>query len=143
ISPLTNDSASADDYVVVGAVRTVGRLQGKVVQAQPATNVPESEPLRTFFHSVVAPFLRVADPKSPLHHPTRRKETFEIMRARLPAAAHASLNVLEESCGQRWQWAQQARWHFWLHNWLCVHFPLSLALVVLMAAHIWVALKYW
>ncbi len=135
---------SAEDHIVVGAVRTVGRLQGKVVQAQSASNnVADAEPLRTFFCATVAPFLRSADPGSPLHHPTKRKAAFESMRTKLPSAAHPSLNILEESCSQRWQWAQQARLHFWLHNWLWIHFPLSVALLVLMVAHVWVALKYW
>ena len=143
INPILEGGGSADDYVVVGAVRTVGRLQGKVVHAEPATNVPESEPLRVFFHSTVAPFLRAPDPSSPLHHPTRRQAAFDNMRTRLPPAAHASLKILEESCDQRWQWARQARLHFWLHNWLWIHFPLSVALIVLMFAHIWGALKHW
>ena len=144
LSPAAVGAPSAEDYIVVGAVRAVGRLQGKVVHAQSATGaVPESEPLRTFFQATVAPFLRVADPGSPLAHPAQRKAMFESLRTKLPAAAHASLNVLEESCNQRWQWAQQERLHFWLHNWLWIHFPLSVALVVLMIAHAWVALKYW
>ena len=46
-------------------------------------------------------------------------------------------------CEERRQWDRQARLHFWLHNWLWVHFPLSVALVVLMFVHIWAALKYW
>jgi hypothetical protein len=33
--------------------------------------------------------------------------------------------------------------HGWLHSWLCIHVPLSVALVGLMFVHIFVALKYW
>ena len=33
--------------------------------------------------------------------------------------------------------------HRWLHNWLIIHLPLSVALVILMFVHVWVALKYW
>lgn len=144
LSPAGASGPSAEDHIVVGAVRSVGRVQGKVVQAQSATKaVPDSEPLRVFFHQAVAPFLRGADPRSPLHNPTKLKVVFESMRTRLPGGAHSSLSVLEESCNQRRQWAQQARLHFWLHNWLWIHFPLSVALVVLMIAHVWVALKYW
>ena len=33
--------------------------------------------------------------------------------------------------------------HRWLHGWLLVHLPLSMALVVLMFIHIYVAIKYW
>jgi hypothetical protein len=132
------------DHVVVGAVRSVGRVQGKVVQAQPATNpVADAEALRVFFYGTVAPFLRGTDASSPLGSPMKLKAAFESMRTKLPGGAHASLNVLEEACNQRRQWVQQARLHFWLHNWLWIHFPLSVALLVLMAVHIWVALKYW
>ena len=144
VGPAGANGRGADDHIVVGAVRSVGRMQGKVLHAQSATNaVADSEPLRTFFHATVAPFLRSADPRSPLHSPTKLKAVFESVRTRLPSAAHPNLNVLEESCNQRRQWAQQARLHFWLHNWLWLHFPLSVALLVLMVAHVWVALKYW
>lgn len=137
-------SHGADDHIVVGAVRSVGRMQGKVVHAQSATSaVPDAEALRAFFHTTVAPFLQTADPHSPLHSPTKLKAVFESVRTKLPTAAHASLNVLEESCNQRRQWAQQARLHFWLHSWLWLHFPLSVALLVLMVAHVWVAIKFW
>jgi hypothetical protein len=36
----------------------------------------------------------------------------------------------------------QARIHFWLHNWLWIHLPLSIALIVLMFVHVFFALKY-
>jgi hypothetical protein len=114
------------------------------VQPQPpADPVPESEPLRAFFYGTVAPFLRGDDRDGALHSPPKARAAFDGLRTRLPAAAHGCLEVLEQSCGQRRQWLQQARLHFWLHNWLWVHFPLSMALLVLMVVHVWVALKYW
>ena len=33
--------------------------------------------------------------------------------------------------------------HFWLHSWLWVHFPLSIALVILMGVHVFAAFKFW
>jgi hypothetical protein len=51
--------------------------------------------------------------------------------------------VLEDLCNQRRQLILQSKIHFWLHNWLWVHLPLSVALIVLMFVHIFVALKYW
>jgi hypothetical protein len=144
LAPDETGSLAPADHVVVGAVRSVGRVQGKVLEARTSVNpVADAESLRVFFHGRVVPFLRGADPKSPLHSPARLKDAFQDLRTKLPAAAHASADALEEFCNQRRQWAQQARLHFWLHNWLWVHFPLSVALVVLMIVHIWVALKYW
>ena len=45
-------------------------------------------------------------------------------------------------CESRRQLGEQERIHRWLHNWLYVHLPLSLALVILMFVHVWVALKF-
>jgi hypothetical protein len=36
----------------------------------------------------------------------------------------------------------QRHLHAWLHNWLFVHAPLSFALFVLVAVHIYFALRY-
>jgi hypothetical protein len=132
-------------YLVVGAVRSVGQVQGKVLQTRvPATPVPGAEPLRTFFHSTVEPFLRgSAGADSPLRLRDRAARVFGELKLRLPPAAHPAADTLASLCEQRRQWAEQARLHFWLYNWLWVHFPLSVALVVLMFVHIWVALKYW
>ena len=49
---------------------------------------------------------------------------------------------LEELCERRRQLALQQRLHFWLHNWLWLHLPLSVALLVLLAAHVLFALRY-
>lgn len=43
----------------------------------------------------------------------------------------------------RRRYDKQARIHGWLHNWFCVHVPLSVALCVVLVFHIVTALKYW
>jgi hypothetical protein len=68
---------------------------------------------------------------------------FQDRRTKLDPAAHVTIDALENLCDQRRQLEEQARMHFWLHGWLCVHLPLSVALFVLMVLHIWYALKYW
>ncbi len=52
----------------------------------------------------------------------------------------ARLKVL---CDDRRRYDRQARLHRWLHNWLCVHAPLSVALCVILVFHVVTALKYW
>ncbi|GIW80889.1 MAG: hypothetical protein KatS3mg105_2696 [Gemmatales bacterium] len=132
------------DHITVGAVRTVGSVQGKVLQAvAPSKPVPNTEPLRAFFEKTVRPFLERGDPESPLWAPNRAATMFESLRTRLPTEAHATVEALESFCDQRRQFEQQARWHFWLHSWLCIHLPLSAALIVFMFLHIFVAVKYW
>src|SRR5262249_10281201 len=53
------DRVTGAGHLVVGAVRTAGRVQGKVLETvTPSVPVPGSEPLRLFFHDSLAPYLR-------------------------------------------------------------------------------------
>jgi hypothetical protein len=49
---------------------------------------------------------------------------------------------MEELCERRRQLNVQRRLHFWLHNWLWLHLPLSLALLALLVGHVFWALRY-
>ncbi len=131
-------------HLVVGAVRTAGRVQGKVIETRSATVfVPESGYLRTFYRETVRPYLEGKAPAgAALRVAARAANVFHDARTRLPAAAHPAVNALEGMCDQRRQLDEQARLHFWLHNWLWVHLPLSVALIVLMFVHVVFALKY-
>ena len=51
----------------------------------------------------------------------------------------------DEECdvaAERRDLAVQRRLHHWLHGWLFVHVPLTAALLVLLAAHAVLALRY-
>jgi len=60
----------------------------------------------------------------------------------MPAAARGALDDLEEICEEARQLVRQERLHRWMHGWLLVHIPLSLALMVLGVVHAVVALRY-
>jgi hypothetical protein len=106
--------------------------------------MPEEEPLLAFYREQVIPYLRDGNAHgSPLAHSGKSLVLFQNVKVQVPSASHAIVDALESHCQRRRQWDRQARMHFWLHNWLWVHFPLSVALLVLMAAHIVVALKFW
>jgi len=137
--------AAGVGYLTVGAVRSAGRVQGKVLQTRvPSQPVPEAEPLRQFFRGVVEPYLtNGAKSSSMLRSSKRASVLFQDVCGRLPAAAHEAAHTLESLCEQRRQLDVQRRLHFWLHSWLSIHLPLSVALVVLMFVHVFVALKYW
>jgi hypothetical protein len=132
-------------YVTVEAIRTVGDVRGKVLQTRvTASPLAEREVLQEFFYTTAAPYLlqgRQSD--SPLREAGRAARLFEDLRIRLGPAAAAPLAALENLCEQRRQLDLQSRLHGWLHGWLCVHVPLSVALVGLMFLHVYVALKYW
>jgi hypothetical protein len=149
VSPAT--AAEREDYakagtshLVVGAVRTAGPVQGKVLETRSAgAFVPGSDYLRVFYRNTVKPYLEGGDATdSPLRVSSRAAVLFQEARTRLPREAHSAVNDLEGMAEQRRQMDAQARLHFWLHNWLWVHLPLSIALIVLMFVHVFYALKY-
>ncbi len=131
-------------FLVIGAVRSAGRVQGKVLQTRTqAMMVMNSEPLLLFFEQQVEPFFEAKNVRRmPLGSPKRAAAMFRELKSFLDPAAHGVADVLESLCDQRRQLAYQARLHTWLHVWLCVHLPLSVALLVLMIAHVFYALKY-
>ena len=65
------------------------------------------------------------------------------LRAGCPAQAAIVIDHLESVCALRRQFDLQIRLHHWLHGWLLIHVPLSVALGVLLAIHVPVALMYW
>lgn len=138
-----NDESPAQ-FLVVGAVRSAGGVQGKVLSTRaPKAPVPNSESLRSVFRRTVEPYLLGGKASgSPLSNPTRAASVFQEVRTSVPPAAHETVNALEEMCEQRRQLDLQARLHCWLHSWLSVHLPLSAALIILMFVHVYVALKY-
>jgi hypothetical protein len=137
--------AASGTHLVVGAVRTAGSVQGKVLETlAPSDPIPGSEPLRKFFQSSISPYLLEGTASGrPLRDPTRAAGLFQDLRTQLHPEAHAVVDALERLCDQRRQFDTQARIQFWLQNWLWVHTPLSAALIVLMFIHVWVALMYW
>jgi hypothetical protein len=147
--PASKEPKSASDaaasHITIGAVRSAGLVQGKVVQTRALTSpVPGSEPLRVYFRNNILDFLKHGSAStSPLRSPERSAVMFRDLRTRLDPAAHDTIAALENMCDQRRQLDTQARLQFWLQNWLWVHLPLSVALFILMWLHVWVAIKYW
>ncbi len=135
----------AEPFVTVGALRTVGSVQGKVLQTQvPTAPLAEPEPLRAAFFEQIDPFLREgARSGSVLANSAAAGDYFRKLRTRLEPAAEGVVETLENLCAQRRQFILQARLHAWLHGWLWVHLPLSVVLVLVLGLHIFAALKFW
>src|SRR5215471_385881 len=103
----------------------------------------QSEPLRSFYVLEVRPFLeRPKERGLRLSDDARAAGAFTALRTLLPAAAHGALDDLADICSEARQRRRQERLHRWLHGWLLVHIPLSLALIVLGAAHAVMALRW-
>jgi hypothetical protein len=98
---------------------------------------------REVYLGKVRPFL--ADPEAKqmeLSDPRRSAEVFESLRRLMVAPVHPLLNDLENICEEEHQLSRQIRIYRWLHAWLLVHVPLSIALLVLGAVHAVMALRY-
>jgi len=139
------EEAIAGQHFTVGAVRTIGGVQGKVLSSRPVYEyVPNSEALRDFFNNSLADYLKHGKKSgSRLAIRDRARAQFDEVRVALPREAHPAVDAMENLAEQRRQLDHQARLQFWLHNWLWVHLPLSVALIVLMFVHIVVTLRYW
>jgi len=133
------------------AAAICGPLDGKVAEeteAQAETVLVEiehedRERFREVYLHKVRPYL--ADPEtsgSEIADPLRSGETFEALRRLLAPPVHGVLDDLENICEEEQQLSRQIRIYRWLHAWLLVHVPLSIALLVLGAIHAVVALRY-
>lgn len=103
----------------------------------------DRERFREVYLNKVRPYL--ADPetsRAELADPLRSGETFEALRRLLAPPVHSVLDDLENICEEEQQLSRQIRIYRWLHAWLLVHVPLSIALLVLGAVHAVMALRY-
>jgi hypothetical protein len=103
----------------------------------------QAAPLRRFYLGEMRPFLE--RPKrlgSRLASSERAQNAFSSLKTLIPAGAHAALDDLEDVCDEARQLSRQERLHRWLHAWLLVHIPLSMALILLGAIHAVMALRY-
>jgi hypothetical protein len=103
----------------------------------------ESAPLRRFYFNEMRPFLeRPSERRLFLSDAAKAQLGFSALRTLLPVRAHTTLDDLQDICEEARQLQKQQRLHRWLHLWLLVHIPISLALIMLGAVHAVVALKY-
>jgi hypothetical protein len=112
--------------------------------ATPLISGPLAVELETFRDQVLIPYLEDGDrSRSPLSTPTDAEQRFGRLREAVPEEARRTLDRLQELADLRRRWDTQYRINFWLHNWLLVHLPLSVAMTSLMILHAIRALKFW
>ena len=143
-------SHEADDdgaeHAVVTGFRSLTGIQGKVLETIPVYSpIPGTLSIRRCFFTEIRPYL-LAEPgpgRQGLASANAAAKRFAALGAESPPEAAPLLEHLAQACDQRRQGDLQVRIHRWLHGWLLVHVPLSVALGVLLAVHIPVALWYW
>lgn len=103
----------------------------------------QSAPLRSFYLDEMRPFLeRSKKIGRHIGDLAGARSVFAGLRTFLPASVHPTLSDLEDICDEARQLARQEQLHRWLHGWLLMHIPLSLALILLGAVHAVMALRY-
>lgn len=102
-------------------------------------------PLRAHYLKEIRPFL-VPKPEREgrqlFQTPQAVAAYFERLRTIFPPGSHEVLLDLEAIVEERRQLAIQVRLHHWLHGWLLLHLPLSMAFLVLTIVHAVVSLIY-
>ena len=100
-------------------------------------------PLYHFYSRDMRPFLQQERAQNVvLSNQAHAAEIFQGLKALLPVELHGTVKNLEDICEEERQLRRQIRYHHWLHGWLMLHVPLSLALLLLGCAHAIMALRY-
>jgi hypothetical protein len=135
---------SADERIVAQCTPAVVQTaMGSSQQSAASASSTPLEGLASFYFRSVRPFLG----KEPLHDrvlATREqaRQVFERVRATLPESCSATVDWLEQTCDERRQLALQERLFRWLHGWLKIHIPCSVALLVFTVVHVVTALYF-
>ncbi|MCS6806697.1 MAG: hypothetical protein RMM98_08695 [Acidobacteriota bacterium] len=138
---------AATTTVAAAVVKSEGVVKGRVVKSKTkrasGEPVAGSEPLKEFYLTEARPFLQHGSARlSRLGQAKPAATLFDHLRTLLPTSLHQTVDELAAACDERRQLSLQVRLHHWLHGWLFVHVPLSMAVLVLTIWHIVMALRY-
>jgi hypothetical protein len=98
---------------------------------------------REAYNSSIRPFLEAPQKQgSVLAKDYESTIVFDTIRRSMPVALHPILGDLQGICEEERQLIRQRKMYHWLHVWLLVHVPLSIALLVLGGIHAILALRY-
>jgi hypothetical protein len=140
--------AEADEMVETACgplnFRDATRAAGaRSVVATATIATTDTLPLCNFYTRDLRPFLQHARVQNPaLSNRLKAAGIFEGLRTLLPVTLHDIVKNLEDICEEERQLRRQITYHHWLHGWLMLHVPLSLALLLLGCAHAIMALRY-
>ena len=117
-----------------------GQLLAEADERVAAAN---SDSVAEFYSKRMRPFLEnPASKREPLADRDQARAAFAQLRTLVPSEIHDAVADLENICEEERQLTRQVRLHHWLHGWLLLHVPLSLALLLLGAVHAVIALRY-
>jgi hypothetical protein len=130
--------------IVIGAVRQAGRTRGRTLETQRVAPAQQDRETLWTALSELEPFLLHGEAtQTPVNDRQQAAQWFSRLRSACSEDGQSVIDILESMCDQRRQFDVQVTLHRWLHTWLAIHVGLSVAVTVLLAAHVWTALKYW
>jgi hypothetical protein len=136
--------AAKSTTVVVGAVRQAGKTRGRTLETRRVSQAEEdSDALWTAFDEITPFLLNGRQSETPVTNQQQASQWFGSLRSVCGEESESIIDILQGMCDQRRQFDIQQTVHRWLHTWLPIHIGLSVAVTVLLAAHVWTALKYW
>ena len=119
------------------AEQLVGAIAGNEIEQEDKVRFREA------YRATIRPFIEAPEtPGAPLADHEKSQIVFDSLRRGLPTDLHASVDDLESICEEERQFNRQKQIYQWLHAWLLVHVPLSVALLVMGGIHAVVALRY-
>ena len=99
--------------------------------------------LDEFFASRYDPYLALGRKSgSPLTSIAEAERLFTRIKATLPADSEYAVDQLAKWAAVRRQWDRQVRINWWLHSWLVVHLPFSVAMTGFMIGHAIFAMRW-
>jgi hypothetical protein len=134
---------AADEKVV--AQCTPPRMEAIMTGATAGGIAAQPDPLdvlANFYLRSVRPFLGPSPGGKMLATQEQGQQVFAQVRASLPDTCHATVTELERLCHDRRELGQQQQLYRWLHAWLRIHVPFSVALFVFAVIHIISALYF-
>lgn len=132
------------DTIVVGAVRQAGRTRGRTLQTRRVADASADRDALWTALSEIQPFLlHGKTAETPVTERPQATGWFRRLRTVCGPESQDIVHDMESMCDQRRQFDTQQIVHRWLHTWIPIHIGLSVAVTILLAAHVWTALKYW
>jgi hypothetical protein len=116
-----------------------------VAEAIPSAHLPPVFPAESIeqVNNIVIPYLRATGGKRlALSNGQISDVFFRHMRIKVPPELEPTIAELQDLCDERRRLDRQTTYQHWLHGWLIVHIPFSLALLILTMWHAAVALFF-
>ena len=132
-------------YLRAALLEAATHMRAEVAEAEKLGVDGDVSPgiLRRFLDESCLPFLALRSPKGQhLASPQGAAEMFKSLRVNVHPVWRERVSKMEGWCESRRLMDLQTKFQHWLHGWLLIHVPGSIALILVTAWHAWIGLRY-